>query len=183
MSPDPLDPAEQDSALSPSQRQTLQQAQNFLSSGQPGEAARLFARLAESLNLSNRPRRAANLHAQAAHAFADSHNESAALTQARAALTLFVQNRMAPRIPVFYANITRKLANRGMPGAAEALAKEFGARVGALPAPVTPPAEHATRLPTSCPKCGAPLRSTETHWVDADTAECAYCGALVRPAA
>ena len=64
MASDFIDHTAQDEALSPSQRQTLQQAQHLLSNGQPGEAARLFAKLAEGLAFSNRPRRAANLHAQ-----------------------------------------------------------------------------------------------------------------------
>ena len=188
MASDPIDHAAQDEALSPSQRQTLQQAQRLLSNGQPGEAARLFAKLAEGLAFSNRPRRAANLHAQAAHAFADSHNETAALTQARAALTLFLQHRMVERSPVFYANISRKLTNLGMPNAAETLAGEFASKLPKpTPAPqatpAMPPAGQSARLPTNCPKCGAPIRSSEAHWIDANTVECGYCGTLIRPAA
>ena len=52
----------------------------------------LFANLATEMETILHPRRAANLHAQAAHAYADSQNEQAALNQARLALNLFIQN-------------------------------------------------------------------------------------------
>jgi hypothetical protein len=188
MASDSIDHTAQDEALTPSQRQTLEQAEHLLSNGQPGEAARLFAKLAEGLVFSNRSRRAANLHAQAAQAFADSHNETAALTQARAALTLFRQNRMVERMPIFYANIRRKLTGLGMQNAAETLANEFASKLPKpTPAPqatpAMPPAVQSARLPTNCPKCGAPIRSSEAHWIDANMAECGYCGTLIRPAA
>jgi hypothetical protein len=35
-------------------------------------------------------------------------------------------------------------------------------------------------LPTSCPKCGAPVHSEDIDWVDENTAECEYCGTLIR---
>jgi hypothetical protein len=165
--------------LSPARMQILNQANRLLAAGQPGQAAVMFADLAQQLEASNHPRRAANLHAMAAHAFADSSAEAPALTHARAALTLFIQYQMNQRTPVFYANITRKLAAKGLNGAAEQLKKEFGAQVGPLPAPTAPPAGHAP-LPTNCTKCGAPVRSDEASWVDANTIECNYCGSLIR---
>ena len=175
-------PALNASPLGPAQMQLLQQANQFIASGQPGQAAPLFARLAGAMETGNHPRRAANLHAQAAHAYADSHAEQSALAHARSALTLFLQYQMVRRTPVFYANITRKLDNQKMPGAAEALRKEFGAQVGAIPAaPVGAPSSPAhANLPTNCPKCGAPLHANDANWIDAVTAECDYCGAAIR---
>ena len=175
------DHGNRDYVLTGSKQVTLQQANRFLATKQPAQAAPLFARLAEVLADEDHPRHAANLHAQAAQAFADSHNEAAALRQARAALNLFLEYQMDQRTPVFYANITHKLNAQGMPGAAEALALEFGAKLP-QPAPVTPPAGLTARLPTSCPQCGAPLRNHEAHWVDDTTIECPYCGGLIRPA-
>jgi hypothetical protein len=175
------DHGNRDYALTGSKQVTLQQANRFLATRQPAQAAPLFARLAEVLADEDHPRHAANLHAQAAQAFADSHNEAAALRQARAALSLFLDYQMDQRMPFFYANITRKLNALGMPGATEALAQEFGAKMP-QPAPATPSAGLAGRLPTSCPKCSAPIRSHEAHWVDDTGIECAYCGRLIRPA-
>ena len=173
--------AQQANLLNPAQLQTLNQANQLVASGQPGQAAPLFAGLAAAMETTNHPRRAANLHAQAAHAYADSGQEQNALTQARAALTLFLQYQMVQRSPVFYANITRKLTNRGMKNAAATLAQEFGNRVGPVPAPVSPPPSRA-QLPTNCPQCGGPIHASAASWIDANTAECEYCGALIRPA-
>ena len=172
-------PAVNPTALSPAQLQSMNQANQLVASGQPILAAPLFAQLASGMEASNHPRRAANLHAQAAHAFADGQDEQDALAHARRALSLFIQYQMVQRTPVFYANITRKLTNKGMKNSAEALAKEFGPLVGGLPAPA-PAVSPRGSLPTNCPKCGAPLHPSEATWIDANTAECAYCGASIR---
>jgi hypothetical protein len=166
--------------LAPVLMQTLNQANRFVANGQPGQAAPLFEEVASEMEATNHPRRAANLHAQAAHAYADSRNEQAALIQARAAMSLFIQYQMVRRTPVFYANITRKFSNKGMPNAAAALVKEFGSRVGPMPEPVAPGAGQRGRLPTNCSKCGAPIHADDANWVDTVTIECDYCGSLIR---
>lgn len=159
----------------------LAKANRLVANGQPGEAAPLYARLAQEMERSSHPRRAANLYALAAHAYADSADESNALAHARLALNLFIQYQVVERTPRFFANITRKIRNRGMAPAAEALQKEFGDRVGPLPAG-GPPARQPQRghLPPACPQCGAPLRSDEVEWIDARSVECVYCGLVVR---
>ncbi len=166
--------------LGSAQMQLLSQANQLMAGGQPAQAAPLFARLAGAMETSNHPRRAANLHAQAAHAYADSQAEQSALAHARSALNLFIQYQMVQRTPVFYANITRKLANRGMKSSADALMQEFGARVGAIPAAAPSANPPRGNLPTNCPQCGAPLHGGEATWIDQITAECAYCGASIR---
>jgi hypothetical protein len=172
-------PGQVGAPLAPAQLQAMNQANQLVASGQPILAAPIFAQLASNMETSNHPRRAANLHAQAAHAYADGQDEQDALAQARRALSLFIQYQMVQRTPVFYANITRKFTNKGMKNSADALAKEFGPQVGSMPAPVPVAAPHGS-LPTNCPKCGAPLHASEAIWVDANTAECAYCGASIR---
>ncbi len=177
MSSDFTDPAARESALLPSQQQTLTEANYLLDNGKPAQAAPLFAKLAEVLASASQPKRAANLHAQAAMAFAKSRNEAPALMQARAALNLYLEYKIVPQAPFFYANIVRELTKRGMTNAAETLEKEFASKVGPQPTPVTP---ATGRLPTNCPHCGAPVRSNEVHWIDAHTAECAFCGTPIQ---
>jgi len=174
-------PGFQANPLGPIQMRTLSQANQLVAAGQPAQAAPLFADLASEMEATNHPRRAANLHAQAAHAYTDSQDGPAALIHARAALTLFLQYQMVRRTPVFYANITRKLTNKGMKNASEALVKEFGSRVGPILAAVTPPAGQHGLLPTNCPKCGAPIHGDEANWIDSSTVECDFCGSLIRP--
>jgi len=140
------------------------------------------------------PRRAANLHARAAHAFADNQAGQMALGQARSALNLFISNGMGLRAPTFFSNITRKMGNHGMTNAASALQQEYAGRLragaglglrrrqggpgqGAAAAPAAP---VRGTLPTSCPKCGAPVHGGDANWIDNNTAECDYCGALLR---
>ncbi len=172
--------ANQASPLGPLQLRKLNQANQLLAGGQPAQAAPLFAELAAEMETSDHPRRAANLHAQAAHAFADSQDGQAALIHARAALTLFIHYQMVRRTPVFYTNITRKLTNQGMKTITETLEKEFGSRVGPMPLPGNTPAGQHGQLPTNCAKCGAPIHGNEASWIDASTVECDYCGALIR---
>ncbi len=173
-------PVTQSNPLAPEMMQTLNQANRLEANGQPGQAAPLFSQVADEMEAANHPRRSANLHAQAAHAFADSRNPQAALAQARLALNLFIQNKMVRRTPVFYANITRKLNNHGMPKAAQALTQEFGERVGPMPAQLPQAAGRGGSLPTNCSKCGAPIHADEVTWVDTRTIECNYCGSLIR---
>ena len=168
----------QNNALSASQIEVLAKANQMVANSNSAGAAPLYAELARELDTPH-PRRAANLHAQAAHAYADSGNEQIALAQARTALTMFIQYQMINRTPVFFANITRKFNNKGMKNSASALQNEFGNRVGAMP---PQPAQGVKRgvLPTNCPKCGAPIHGDEATWIDNLTAECDYCGASIR---
>ena len=167
-------------ALDDEQLKDLAAANQLMESGKPAEAAPLFATIAAWLE-KPRPRRAANIHARAAHAYADTAQEQPALAQARSALRMFIQYNMIERTPVFYTNIRRKFTHKNMPAAAAALQQEFRLQdlpdqaVSAAPAP----AHQHGHLPGVCPKCGAPLRPAEVEWVDDRSAECSYCGALV----
>jgi hypothetical protein len=180
---DSFDPAAPNSALLPSQQQTYNEAKRLLENGKPAQAAPLFAKLAEVLTSAGQPRRAANLHSQAALAFARSRNEIPALTQARAALTFFLQHQVIQQATVFYTELNRELIKRGMQKAADTLAAEFASKLGPLPTPVTSRAGQIARMPANCPNCGAPIRSSEVHWTEANTAECAYCGTPLHPLA
>lgn len=171
--------AEQTEPLDPPHRQVQEQANHLVDQGKHGQAAPLFAKLAE-VEDNVHPRRAANLHAQAAHAFADSRQGQAALLQARAALQLFLKLQMTDRAPFFYANITRKLKNKGMEDAANALTSEFGSRLAKLPASGDSAVQKHGLLPTTCPGCGAPVHGERARWVDSNTAECEYCGSMLR---
>ncbi|HEY9152870.1 MAG TPA: hypothetical protein VIN60_08300 [Anaerolineales bacterium] len=172
-------PAMQNDVLSTSQIEVLAKANQLAANNNSADAAPLFAELARELDVP-RPRRAANLHARAAHAYADSANEQLALAQARSALTMFIQYRMINRTPVFFANITRKFNNKGMKNSASALQNEFGNRVGPIPHQPAPGSAKRGVLPTNCPKCGAPIHGDEATWIDNQTAECDYCGASIR---
>ena len=178
---DPSDPAAKESALQPHHQKTLTEANYLMENGKPGQAAPLYAKLAEVLASAGQPRRASNLHAQAAMAFARHREEAPALVQARAALTFFVQHRVGRQAEFFYANITREMTKRGMKNAADALVKEFSSKV-VESKPVAQPAT-ALRFPTTCPQCGGPVRTDEVHWIDDGTVECDFCGTPIHSSA
>jgi len=151
----------QNRPLNPVNMALLIQANRSMAGGKPGEAAPLFAQLAQNMEAHQHPRRAANFHAMAAHAFADSNSEQGATEHARAALQVFLQYQMNQRTSMFFTNITRKMNERGMKGAADKTT-------------------HRGILPTNCAKCGAPIHGNEANWVDENTVECEYCGVLIR---
>lgn len=166
--------------LNAGQIEILAKANHLVSTNQSAQAAPLFAELAREMEASQHPRMAANLHAQAAHAYANASDPQGALAQARSALTLFIQHQMVQRTPVFYANIVRKLNARNMQTAANILQQEFGAQVGPLPAVPTstaPALAKPGRLPSNCPKCGAPVHGSANA---GEELECDYCGTPLR---
>jgi hypothetical protein len=159
----------------------LVRANQLMSDGQPLEAAPLFAAAAQAIPAGHHPRRAANLYARAAYAFADGGDADHALANAKTALALYMQTKMLVRAAAFYSTITGKLAARGMHAAVEELQKEFGPRVTTLPTTPRPlPPLRRGLLPTNCPTCGAPVHTEDATWVDENTIECEYCGALIR---
>lgn len=170
----------QASTINPDQMQTLSKANQLIASGLPGQAAPLFAKVASEMETAAHPRRAANLHAQAAHAYADSQNEQAALNHSRIALNLFIQSQMANRTSVFYTNITHKFTNKGMKSAADSLIREFGSKVGSVPARAVTAPRSLRQLPTNCPKCSAPIHKNDASWMDDQTIECDFCGSLIK---
>jgi hypothetical protein len=178
---DPSDPTARDSALQPSEQRRLEEANFYLENNKPAQAAPIFAKLAEVLESAKQPKRAANLHSQAAIAFARSRNE-AALLQARAALSLLLQYKLNPQAAAFYKDLMGEFIKRGMKTAAEALSKEFGDRV---PQSISLDSHTAqlNRLPSNCPNCGASLRQSDVKWTDAHIIECGYCGTPIRPSA
>jgi hypothetical protein len=162
------------------QLKTLATAQQLLSENKPVEAAALFAQLAQRAEKNGRLKRAANLHAQAAHAYAAGSQEQAALAQGRRALNLFIQLGMNERSAIFLANLRRKLRAHGLQVAADALDGEFGEKVPALGGQASQAvnSQHGS-LPSNCPQCGGPLRSDEVDWIDAHSAECPFCGSVI----
>ncbi len=161
--------------------ESLNEANQLMAGGQYQQAAQHYLRLAQTAEQTGHPRQAANLHAQAARAEAFSHNGPAALTQGRLALSAFGQLGMLPRQASFLANFTNLLHKQGLDAEAESLQKEFGgpAPQGQANAQAPAAGQHG-RLPPTCPQCGAPARSDEVDWIDAASAECAYCGAVIQ---
>ena len=164
----------------PALAQAVMRANQLMANGKPGEAAQIFERLAQEAEQRGLQKPAANAHAQAAHAYAMAKNEKAAMTQARAALTKFIELGMAQRAPQFFANITQQMRDNGMASSADALQKEFGDQVKSFSAQASIGSAQRGHLPAKCPHCAAPARSDEVDWIDAKSAECIYCGGVIQ---
>ena len=160
--------------------QAVARANNLLAQGNPNDAAQIFERLAQEAEQRGFAKPAANAHAQAALAYTTAKNENAALTHARTALNQFFQLNMAQRAPTFYNNITQKLRENGMTNAADTLQREFGDKIKTLQAQGFGAPASRGRLPSKCPHCAGPARSDEVEWIDAQSAECVYCGGVIQ---
>lgn len=141
----------------------LNQAEALRSAGSFVQAAELYSKLAVEAAQSGHPRVAGNLHARAAQTWLDAGNEPQAVGHEEKALSIFKQMQMNERAQQFQANFTRH----------QQMLKSGNA-------PVTPsiPTKHRP-LPTTCPQCGAPIRSDEVEWIDESSAECDFCGAVI----
>lgn len=59
----------------------------------------------------------------------------------------------------------------------EAMLAQFGPKATEAATMPTTPEHRLELLPSSCPKCGAPVRGGEVKWTGPRSAECSYCGA------
>jgi hypothetical protein len=139
---------------------------------QAGTALSQLARQAETLE---RPRLAGELHTRAAHCFIEGGAEPGGLVEAQAALRVLNNTGNLVRFQSFLANILRKMQAHQMQHAVGMLHAEFGtAQIG------QPAAAGPLRLPNTCPQCSAPVRGDEVEWIDSSSAECSFCGAVIR---
>ncbi len=131
--------------------------------------------------------RAADLALQAARAHFAADDVEAALERAGQALRLFAQGGQAGRVPRVLSRLTAALRERGYEAQADQLEQtgaqvleEIGLSLEEVRQRVPQAAERRGTLPAQCSGCGAPLVPDEVEWHDAHTAECLYCGTIVK---
>ncbi len=174
--------------LSPRAHRALARANGLMADGQFTEAANIFGQLADKAQELDRPIRAAGLMVQAARAHLAAGDAGAAVKRGRQALLLFIHSGRVGRVPHLLARMTENLHNKGHHAEADELERaveeglgEMGLSLEEVTRRVT--AERPERrgtLPTQCAGCGAPLVPDEIEWHDARTAECPYCGTVVK---
>jgi hypothetical protein len=129
------------------------------------------------------PLQAAALYAQAARArieMAAPGSQNAAwdaVALGQRTLHLLAGAGRTARAHALLARLLNALERRAYHEQAVTLRAEGAALLGARPPTADTP---QAALPTTCPSCNAPLRSDEVEWIDAQSAECAYCGSVVR---
>jgi len=174
--------------LPPRVRRALARANRLIADGQFAEAADIFGHLADKAKELGRPIHAAGLMIQAARAHLATDDADAAVKRAKQALLLFVHSGRVGRVPHLLAHTTEALRNKGYHAEADELERvveeelgEMGFSLEEVTQRVT--AERPERLgtlPAQCAGCGAPLIPDEVEWHDAHTAECPYCGTVVK---
>jgi hypothetical protein len=97
-------------------------------------------------------------------------------------LSIFVQRGQLAEAQRAGRRAADELRQRGLVTQAEEIEAQLSL-VGPSAVEGLQPAETGQvdgRLPTNCPGCGAPLRPEDVEWLDTATAECPFCGSLVR---
>jgi len=160
----------------------LRQANSCMNHGDYLEAGEAFRRLAETAEPANRSR-TVQFYLQAASAFIRAGDVSRAMDLAKNGVECMVRLGY-PR--------TSRWACRRFLYELESLglnqeAARFTGWLSGIPDEPAPERTQAVQekharvpLPVSCPSCGGPLRPDEVEWVDSITAECTFCGSLVR---
>ncbi len=165
--------------------QILQRANALMAGGQPRQAAELYDELAQMAEARAMPKRVALLNVQAARAWLAAGDEQAAVERAKRGLGAFIALGQGARVARLLPEVTARLRQRGYVQAADELERDLQAqlaRAGIDAAAVASVGAAVGRgsLPASCPHCGAPLRPDEVEWVDRASAECPYCGMIVK---
>jgi hypothetical protein len=146
--------------------------------GQFENAALEYIQLAHRMERTGKPRQAANLHAQAALAWAKAGVEPRATTQANIAFSQFTLLGMKQRIVEFKVQLDQALhpesleKNKAVSVAPRETTQPHGV--------ITPIINQRVKLPAVCSQCGAPVRSDEVEWIDDMSAECDFCGAVLQ---
>jgi hypothetical protein len=159
------------------------EAERLMHAGRFAEAAKRFEHLAREAEKRDKIEAAANLRLRAARCYAELKDLGRADRCAEQAIHLFIQARRPGRVRQVLPRVLAGLERHGRHGDAERLRREvreaFGGAeslLGRMPSV----ARGAAALPAQCSNCGAPLKPNEVAWAGPATAECPYCGAVVK---
>jgi tetratricopeptide (TPR) repeat protein len=177
--------------LPPRVRQALIHANRSMEDGRFAEAARIFDRLSGEADRFGMPIRAANLKLRSSRAYFAAGDIEAALGQAEQALRLFIANDQAERVPVLLSRMTSAMREKGYDAQADHLQQEVERLLDGVglsldearqrgPTQIASSASERGSLPSRCSGCGVPLVPDEVEWHDPYTAECLYCGTIVK---
>lgn len=159
-------------------KQLLREAHRMFSLERYPEAAQLFAQLADGAARLGMPVRAGHLALFATRAYLAAGDAPNALTRARQGLRLLLDAGREPQARQAFTPIIAEMRAHDRHTEANALLSEFAELQSAHDEAVE--ATPRGRLPAKCPNCGGPLRPDEVDWVDETSAECAYCGGVVK---
>jgi hypothetical protein len=155
----------------------LQEAIFAFDKGEYGRAGELFERLAESASARGGPR-APMFYLKAGQSRILAGQTSLGMPTLKRGLELLAEREQFPRLHNAGVRVISELNEHGL----SKEASEIEAWIkSVLPSQSTFDAvTKRSMLPTRCPSCGAGVRPDEVEWLDDVTAECAYCGSLIR---
>ena len=186
----------------PRPRQVLARANRLFDQGEFAEAAPIFDRLARGADERGMLNRAGDLYLQAARCYLEMGEAAVAVERGKHALRLFGRAGLLGKIERLMPRMVEALQEKGYNAEAEALRQEVearlaevpperrqppGARPAAWPSTARPvlsvvegPPMARRELPAKCPACGAPVKPDDVTWLDPQTAECPYCGSVLK---
>jgi tetratricopeptide (TPR) repeat protein len=178
----------------PRPRQMLARANRLFGRGEYAEAAPIFDRLAKGAAERGMLNRAGDLYLQSARCYLGMGKAALAVERGKHALRLFGRAGLFGKIERLMPRLVEALQEKGYQAEAEALQQEVEARLaevpperrqppGARPAAwpsMARPAMARRELPARCSACGAPVKPDDVTWLDPQSAECPYCGSVLK---
>jgi tetratricopeptide (TPR) repeat protein len=180
----------------------LARASRLFDQGKFAEAAAILERLAEGAAQRGMLNRAGDLYLQSARCHLEIGNTALAIERGKQALQLFGRAGLIGKIERLMPKMVEALQEKGYKAEAEALQQEVEARLAEAPPGRRPPpgarpfgwppfARPALsgvegppmarrELPAKCSACGAPIKPDDVTWLDPATAECPYCGSVLK---
>jgi hypothetical protein len=160
----------------------------MMDDGEFAEAARLFDQLALGARRQGMPIRAANLTLRASQAYLAQGDVDPALDRMRRAIRVLARHGAAERVAQLVSRLDAGLRERVYDAEAAELVRfaegvlgETGLSLDELRAARSSRAAEARgSLPGRCGGCGAPLIPDDVTWHDRQTAECPYCGTVIK---
>lgn len=168
----------------PGLRPLLRGVRRRIAQADLAEAAAILAERAQAAEEQEMWDRAGDLHLEAARCYLQMDDMDRADDHGLKALQLFIQAQRPGKVRRLVPRMMAVLHRKGYHDEAEKLRQEVDALLGALPGErAIPWGERAVQrgsLPAKCPSCGGPIRSDEVNWIDPYSAECTYCGGIVK---
>lgn len=157
------------------------EAERLMRTGEFEEAAKRFNELAQEAKAQGRIGGAGELYLRAARCYAELDDMDRADECAEQAIQLFIEARRPNRVRQVLPKVLAAMERHNRQADAERLrreVKEAFKGMEMMPAPAK--ARMAAKLPAKCSSCGGPIRPDEVAWSGPATAECPYCGGVVK---
>ena len=162
----------------------LKKANQLFNNGEYQEAAELFIKLGNGALARNLPR-APHLFLQAGRAYLLAGENERAVETSEHGLTLIANDKRWAELKHMGDRVVSGLVEHKLDNEAEKIEAWLNDKLPkGLDIPETPMSIDNIRkkahLPLTCNSCGAAVNPMEVRWVDDITAECSFCGNMVR---